>query len=41
MLGDIVVLGCGESEVAQVCGVLDHVGALGFSEEAGSREGAW
>lgn len=28
-------VGCGESGAAEACGVLDHAGPRGFSEEAG------
>lgn len=39
VLGESTVLGCGESEVAEVCKFLDQVGPLTFSEEAGRGEG--
>lgn len=41
VLGESVVLGCGESVLAEVYEVLDHAGPLGFAEEAGKGEGAW
>lgn len=41
LLGDIVVLGCRECAVAQVLRFWTMRGPVGFSEEAGSREGSW
>lgn len=36
-----VVVGCGGSEAAEVCGALDHAGACGFLRGSREAAGGW